>query len=148
MMINARSEIVAEKASFKYSFNSKRCLIPASAFYEWTVGDDKKKDPHYIYLPDKEPFFFAGIWAHNDKMDVTSCSILTTTPHKNIAHIHDRMPVILKEEAYEPWISKDVEAEEALTLIDKNRGSDLVSYRIDRAVNKRDAQGENLIRPL
>ena len=148
MMINARSETVAEKASFKFSFNSKRCLTPASAYYEWTIGEDKKKDPHYIYLPNKEPFFFAGLWAHNDKMDVISCSILTTTPHENIAHIHDRMPVILKEEAYEPWISKEVETEEALTLIDKNRGADLTSYRVDRAVNMRDAQGESLIQPL
>ena len=81
-------------------------------------------------------------------MDVTSCSILTTTPHENIAHIHDRMPVILKEETYEPWISKEVETEEALPLIDKNRGADLISYRVDRAVNKRDAQSESLIQPL
>ena len=98
MMINARSETVAEKNSFKYSFKSKRCLIPASAFYEWTVGEDSKKDPHYIYLTNNEPFFFAGIWAYNKIMDVTSCAILTTTPHKNIAHIHDRMPVILNSD--------------------------------------------------
>jgi len=140
MMINARSETVAEKASFKYSFKSKRCLIPASAFYEWTIGEDQKKDPHYIYLPENEPFFFAGIWAHNDNMDVTSCSILTTKPHENIAHIHDRMPVILKQEAWEPWISKDVESDEALPLIGDNRGADLISYRVDRAVNSNRAR--------
>lgn len=81
-------------------------------------------------------------------MDVTSCSILTTTPHGNIAHIHDRMPVILKQEAYEPWISKEVKTEEALILIDKTRGADLTSYRVDRAVNKQDAQGGSLIQPL
>lgn len=148
LMINARSETVAEKNSFKHSFKSKRCLIPANAYYEWTIGEDGKRDPHYLYLKEREAFFFAGIWAYNKNMDVTSCAILTAAPTDNIAHIHDRMPVILKADVYHDWISKDVESEKALELIDQNRGTELTAYRVDRAVNSNRAQGRELIEPI
>ncbi len=65
-IINARSETMHEKPSFKFSVKSRRCLIPASSYYEWTLGEDGGKDPHNIHLPENEPFYFAGLWAHNE----------------------------------------------------------------------------------
>lgn len=100
-MINARSETVAEKPMFKKSFSERRCLIPASSYYEWLRPDKKTALPYNIHLKDNEPFFFAGIWGHHKHLDVTSCAILTTVPHDNIAHVHDRMPVILNAETWE-----------------------------------------------
>ena len=78
--INARGETVAEKPMFREAFKSKRCLIPASSYYEWETVEDKKKLPYNIHLPDNEPFFFAGIWAQNDNLDATTCAIITTAP--------------------------------------------------------------------
>jgi putative SOS response-associated peptidase YedK len=76
-MFNARIETVATSGAFKDAFKSKRCLIPADGFYEWTKAEDGGKDPWHIHLPDQAPFSFAGLWAHNDKLDVTSCTIIT-----------------------------------------------------------------------
>lgn len=76
-MFNARSETATTKSSFREAFKSKRCLIPASSYYEWTKAKNGGKDPHNIHLPYNEPFFFAGLWAHNDTLDITSCTILT-----------------------------------------------------------------------
>lgn len=148
-MINARSETVAEKPMFKSSFATRRCLIPANSFYEW----DRKTDPdtplpYNIHLKGDEPFFFAGIWRYHKHLDVTSCAILTTAPHDNIAFVHDRMPVILNAETWETWVSPKTETDEALTLISQNRGADLTAYRVGTAVNKNTAQGAELIEPI
>ena len=148
VLINARSETVADKPSFKHSYKSKRCLIPASSYYEWTGPEHKVKLPHNIHLPDYEPFFFAGLWAHNNNLKETSCTILTCEAHPAIRHLHDRMPIILEEAAWKDWISSDVDSDGAKELILQNRGSGLVSYRVDPAVNKRDAQGSHLIDPI
>ena len=147
-MFNARSETAHEKYSFREPFKSKRCLIPATAYYEWTVGEDGKKDPHYISLPDKEPYFFAGLWAHNSHLDITSCTILTSEADPKIEHLHHRMPVILKEAAWNDWISKDTNVDDARSVLLQNRGSELVSYRVGRAVNSSRAEGSELITPI
>lgn len=145
---NARSETMHEKPSFKFSVKSKRCLIPANSYYEWTVGEDGGKDPHNIHLPDNEPFYFAGLWAHNDHLDLTSCTIITSQAAPEIEHIHNRMPIILAKDAWEPWIDREVETDRARELIKSNRGSELVSYRVGRAVNKNTAKGAQLIEPV
>ena len=146
--INARGETVHEKGMFKQAFKSKRCLIPASSYYEWIEPEPKKKLPFNIHLPESEPFFFAGIWARNDTLETTTSAIITLSPTSNIAHIHDRMPVILTRDAWEPWMSPDTDTDGALALLEKNRGADLVAHRVSTAVNKNDAQGVQLTEPL
>jgi len=116
-MFNARSETAREKSSFREAFKSKRCLIPASGYFEWTKADDGKKDPHFIHLPDKEPFMFAGLWAHNGNLDITSCTILTAEAAPEIEHLHNRMPIILNESSFESWLSADTEADDAHALL-------------------------------
>ena len=68
-LFNARSEDTCKKPAFREAFKSKRCLIPADGFYEWTLAEDGGKDPHCITFPDWEPFAFAGLWAHNDMLE-------------------------------------------------------------------------------
>jgi putative SOS response-associated peptidase YedK len=108
-MINARSETVAEKPSFRSAFRRRRCLIPADGFYEWQkVPGQKRKTPLYIRLKSGKPFFFAGLWESWDSPDgsnILSCTILTTTPNEMMAPIHNRMPVILPPEVYQPWLA-------------------------------------------
>lgn len=146
--INARSETVATNGMFKIAFKHKRCLIPASSYFEWVEPEPKVKLPYNIHLSSNEPYFFAGIWAYNKTLDMKTCAILTTVPHENIAHIHDRMPVILNNDVCEKWMNNDIEIEDAESLISQNRGEDLIGYRVSTAVNKNTAQGSELIEPI
>jgi putative SOS response-associated peptidase YedK len=115
MMINARSETAATKPAFRDALKSRRCLIPADAFYEWSrVG--KAKQPYCFEVSDGELFSFAGIWDRwKDPSGnwIRTCSILTTMPNTVTAPVHDRMPVILDPDAYELWLDpgmRDVSA--------------------------------------
>src|SRR4029450_5901654 len=76
-MFNARIGTADTSGAFKDAFASARCLIPADGFFEWTKAEDGGKDPWHIFLPGPRPFSFAGLWAHNKKLDVTSCTIIT-----------------------------------------------------------------------
>lgn len=103
--INARAETVAEKPTFREAFRHKRCLIPASGFYEWKK-DGSQKQPFYIHPVGEEFFAFAGLmenWQGPEGELQTTC-ILTTTPNSLMAKIHDRMPVILPKAAWEAWL--------------------------------------------
>jgi putative SOS response-associated peptidase YedK len=115
-MINARSETVAEKPSFRAAFKRRRCLIPADGFYEWKkVG--KRKQPYYVRRVDGEPFAFAGLWEHWEGPDETvieSCTILTTEPNADIRPLHNRMPVILDPPDYDLWLDPDTSDLETL----------------------------------
>ena len=106
-MINARSESIAEKPSFRNAFKKRRCLILADGFYEWK-GEKGRKQPMFITLPDRKPFAFAGLWEtwKKDDQELTykSCTIITTQASESIRDIHHRMPVILKPPAYKSWL--------------------------------------------
>lgn len=106
-LINARSETVAKNPAFRNAFKKQRCLIVADGFYEWS-GKKGQKQPMYITLPDGNPFAFAGLWNLWDKDGLyRSCSILTTEASESVMPIHNRMPVILKPEAYTPWLNPE-----------------------------------------
>ena len=96
-LINAMSETAADKPMFRSAFRRRRCILPASGFYEWQPTAAKKKQPYAIRLADESPFGFAGLWERWEGPDgpVESCCILTTQPNELVAGIHNRMPVIL-----------------------------------------------------
>jgi putative SOS response-associated peptidase YedK len=106
-LINARSDTVATKPSFRSAFKRRRCLVAADGFYEWK-RDGKVKQPFFIHRRDEEPFAFAGLWEGwenpEDGKEVQSCSLITTEANELMAPIHDRMPVILAESAYDRWL--------------------------------------------
>lgn len=135
-MFNARSETVETSGAFKDAFKSKRCLIPADGYYEWTISPaDKGRDPWHIFLPEHQPFSFAGIWAHNDKLGVTSCCIITQPAGETMQQIHDRQPVILDPDVYDAWMDTETPPAVAKQLLHENLDVDLEFYRVGREVN-------------
>lgn len=103
---NARSETLAEKPSFRAAYKYRRCLIPASGFFEWkTLG--KTKQPYYIYGAKGQPLAFAGLWEHwsgPQGEEWMTCTIITTRPNRVMEALHDRMPVILPRSVFELWL--------------------------------------------
>ncbi len=150
-MINARGETAAEKPSFRNAFKKKRCLIPASAFYEWKKGEGGKT-PMLIHLEEDELFAFAGLWESWKAPDgemVHSCTILTTQPNALMAEIHDRMPVILSKGDEQAWLDPNVQDPELLQeLIKPYQRSGLEAYEVSDAVNSPKNNGEELIRKI
>jgi putative SOS response-associated peptidase YedK len=109
-LINARSETIAEKPSFRNAFRRRRCLIPADGFYEWEGDVPGQKRPYFIRRPDDRLFAFAGIWEHwlsPDGSEIDTAAIVTTEPNTEIARIHDRSPVVIHPEHFDIWLAND-----------------------------------------
>ncbi len=122
-MINARGESVETKPAFREAMKARRCLVPATGFYEWQ-GVAGRKQPYAITLPDRPLFAFAGLWESwrpRDGETIETFTILTTEPNETIAKIHDRMPAILPKEAEEAWLRG--EAAEAASLVKPYAGA-------------------------
>jgi len=114
-MINARAETLAQKPSFRSAFKRRRCLVAADGFYEWKHAG-KTKEPFLVQLQEESVFGFAGLWEAWSSPDgnlVESCTIITTSANELIREIHDRMPVILHPDHYNPWL-QDSSAEKTL----------------------------------
>ena len=139
-MINARSESIAEKPSFRNAFKKRRCLILADGFYEWK-GEKGHKQPMFITLPDKKPFAFAGLWESWNNKDTEeavykSCTIITTRASESIRDIHHRMPVILKAEVYEHWLEPaNQNITELEGILKDDICTEFVSYPVSKQVN-------------
>jgi putative SOS response-associated peptidase YedK len=107
-MINARAETLLEKPSFRTAFRRRRCLIPADGFYEWMQQPGSKtKTPMLIRMQSGKPFAFGGLWESWNSPDgsqILSCAIITTAPNPLMEAIHNRMPLILPETAYDVWL--------------------------------------------
>jgi len=109
--INARSETAAAKPAFRSAFKRRRCLVPASGFYEWT-GAKGARTAQLIGMQDGSPITFAGLWdrwSHPGGDAVETFTILTCPPNELVATIHDRMPVILPEESRALWLDAQVD---------------------------------------
>ncbi|MDF1523433.1 MAG: SOS response-associated peptidase, partial [Trueperaceae bacterium] len=108
LLFNARSETIAEKPSFRDAARSARCAVPASGFYEWTVGEDGRKRPWYVHRRDGAPMVFAGLYAVRDAGEpAVSATILTTDPNPTMAALHDRMPVLLDPAELARWLDPE-----------------------------------------
>ncbi|UCF29428.1 MAG: SOS response-associated peptidase, partial [Chloroflexota bacterium] len=139
-LINARSETIAEKPSFRGSFKYKRCLILADGFYEWQKQPGSKtKIPMYIHLKDRAPFAFAGLWDSwnsKDGSEIKSCTIITTQPNELVEQIHNRMPVILSPEGYAAWIQEGENDPELLkSLLHPYPSEEMAAYPVSTKVN-------------
>ncbi len=139
-LINARGETLAEKPSFRGAYKYKRCLILADGFYEWkSEPGSKTKVPHFIRLKTGKPFAFAGLWDewHSPEGSlIRSCTIVTTTPNKLMASIHNRMPVILHPKDYSQWLEPLPQPAEKLNPLIKDFPADLMeAYPVSTLVN-------------
>ena len=136
-MINARSETVAEKPSFRAAFKRRRCLVLTDGFYEWQKVNGSKQ-PVYIHMQDGNPFAFAGlweIWQAPDNSTIESCTILTTTPNVLMAPIHNRMPVIVEPEDYEMWLDPGDSPTDGLHLLRPFSPDKMAAYPVSTFVN-------------
>ncbi|MBN2835607.1 MAG: SOS response-associated peptidase [Candidatus Delongbacteria bacterium] len=113
LLINARSETASEKATFKRSMRERRCLIPASSYFEWE-NQAGGKVKHAIQPIDKQFFFMAGLYRLESEKDIPVFTILTRDATPDIKFIHHRMPVILPKGARNDWLNLDYNADEVL----------------------------------
>ena len=138
-MINARAETITEKVSFKRLLPSKRCIVPASGYYEWQATKNGKQ-PYYIHAEGGEYLPFAGlfdIWKNPEGEEIYSFTIITTEPTVNLQAIHNRMPVILEPKAEEVWLNPDVTDPGELTpLLHPYAVRALSFYPVSKAVNR------------
>ena len=137
-MINARSETVAEKPSFRRAFKKSRCLMLADGFYEWRK-ENGGKQPYYVRMKSGQPFAFAGLWESWNKGEgdeIHSCAIITTDANDLMREIHHRMPVIMPPEYYELWLEPAVrEPERLLPLLEPYPAAEMEAYPVSRRVN-------------
>ena len=150
-LINARSETVSEKPSFRQTVRRRRCIIPASGFYEWQKVE-KLKVPYYLRMVDSSPMPFAGIWeawCSPDGQVLESCAILTTSANAKVAPIHDRMPVILDPAGFSLWLDRQVhEVDKLAGLFVPYPADRLEAYRVTMLVNNPAYDDAECIEPL
>lgn len=152
-MINARSETITEKPSFREAFKKRRCIIPSSGFYEWQKSAGGGKQPFYFYLKEKEVFGFAGLyeeWIDNQTGELLeSCTIITTEANAVLKPVHDRMPVILTANHYDEWLDeKATDTERLQKLLVPYSAQAMASHAVSRAVNIATTDEAGLIEPM
>lgn len=150
-MINARSETLTERPSYRTAFQRRRCLVIADSFYEWQkVGSGKR--PMRIALQSGEPFAFAGLWeSWNDPEgdQVLSCTIITTSANSLLEPIHERMPVILAPDAEQIWIDSSIEDTAMLSeLLTPYSPGEMEAYEVSTLVNSVANNEPELIAPI
>lgn len=151
-LINARGETVAVKPVFRAAFMRRRCLVPMTGYYEWQQTSAGKV-PYYIYLLNAEQFAVAGLyeyWAGRDgKEPLESFTVITTDPNEMIGKIHDRMPVIVPEQAHAEWLDPENEKADALQrLLRPYPAEEMRAYPVRTLVNSAKNEGTDLIEPL
>jgi len=139
-MINARSETAAEKPSFRTALSRRRCIVPATGFYEWKAIEGRKtKQPYLIGRSDGAPLAFAALWEtwkDREAGDVVeSCTILTTEANTFMRQIHDRMPVILRPEHFDAWLDPDAGTEAATALFRQAEPGELCGHGVSTKVS-------------
>jgi len=147
LLINARSESIAEKPAFRAAARERRCLIPASGFYEWTKDAADKRLPWYFRRSDGAPLAFAGVWQDWERGDErhSTCAIVTTEAEGSLTEIHHRVPVIVRPEDWALWLGE--EGKGAALLMKSPGEGELDFFRVDPKVNSNRAAGPDLIEP-
>jgi putative SOS response-associated peptidase YedK len=150
LLFNARGESAAEKPAFRNAMKRRRCLFPADGFYEWKQ-DGKNKQPYFVRRKGGGPMAFAGLWESwmgPNGEEVETAAIVTTVASREIAHIHDRMPVIVAPEAFDLWLDPNADPEMAAILIQPAPDGLLESYPVSGAVNRTANDVPDLLEPL
>jgi putative SOS response-associated peptidase YedK len=156
-MINARGETVADKPAYRKAFAKKRCIIPVDGFYEWQKRGGKNKQPMFIRRRDGGTLAFAGLWEAWRNQDVSdddapeawirSCAIVTTKANELIAPVHNRMPVMLPEEAWDRWLDPRSDPDDLQALLVSAPEELLEYYPVSTRVNGPRLHGPELIEP-
>jgi putative SOS response-associated peptidase YedK len=152
LLFNARSEGAAEKPSFRAAMRYRRCLFPASGFYEWRRGPGREKQPFWIRPKDGGLVAFAGLWetwSDRDGGEIDSACILTTAANRTIALIHDRMPVVIVPDDYDRWLDVGGYPPDAIADLLRPAPNELFeAVPVGKAVNSARNDNPSLIAPL
>lgn len=152
-MINARAETLREKPAFRHAFRRRRGLVPADGYYEWLRLGPRDKRPYFIQPGSGAPFALAALWdtwrdpASGEPLE--SCTLVTTNAGASVAHVHDRMPVIIPAAAFAEWLdphNQDVASLER--LFDPAAAGAMVATPVSRRVSDARNQGPQCIEPL
>ncbi len=152
-LINARAETLAEKPAFRGAYKYRRCLILADGFYEWRkLPGRRAKIPYLVRLKEGRPFAFAGLWEEwhaPDGSSVRTCVIITTRPNDLLAPIHNRMPVILRPDAWAQWLTPSVLSPQALQpWLSPHPADEIEAYPVSTAVNDPKNDRPECIQPV
>jgi putative SOS response-associated peptidase YedK len=150
-LINARAETVLEKPSFRGSMRHRRCIIPASGFYEW-VGPPRAKRPFLIRPRDCGCFGFAGIWDHwlgADGSEIDTMAIITVAANGVVSAVHDRMPAILPPDQFDAWLDvRGVDANVAASILAPAPDERLELFEVSPRLNNVRNEGLDLQDPI
>jgi len=142
LMINARAETVASKPSYRSAFKTRRCIVPASGYYEWKKLPDGTKQPYYFTRTNGGLLAFGAIW------EGETVATITTVPNKEASAVHDRMPVILGADQFERWFSPEpLSEDERQNFLGPLPDGSLNSYPVDRRVGSVRHDDPGLIDP-
>jgi putative SOS response-associated peptidase YedK len=156
-LINARSETLLEKPSFRNAFAKRRCLILADGFYEWYRPGGKKTGrgvpppvPYYFQLGDRKPFAFAGLWERwnsPDNTPIESCTIITCAANDLVGRYHERMPVVLDKEHMWEWLDEQAKIPALQMMLTPYPASLMVANEVQPLVNSPALDSPDLIEP-
>lgn len=144
LIINARSDTVAEKPAFREAIRQRRCLVLASGFYEWSAGEDGARLPWYITRKDGAPLALGGLYAPWGEL--VTCAVVTLNAGPNMGGIHDREPLILESADWPLWLGEAGHG--AALLMKPTAPGVLQAHRVGRAVNSNRATGPELIEEI
>ena len=151
-MINARSETVAEKPSFRSAFHNRRCLVPADGFYEWR-REGETKQPFRIGMKGGAAFAFAGLWESwqgiEDGSEIETFTILTAVANRKLRPIHPRMPVVVEPKSYQIWLDASPDnTEQALFVLLPFPDEPMAFYRVSSRVNSPRNDDPECVKPI
>lgn len=150
-LINARAETIADKPSYRDAYRYRRCLVPASGFYEWDRRSTPRQ-PYYFHPANSSFMAMAGIWEHwlhPSGSEILSVSLITTVANKTVGKIHHRMPVIVQAADWDRWLdTSNVKAEGLGQLLVPASDSLLQSHPVSTRINKTDIDEESLTKAV
>ena len=147
--INARRETVAEKPAFRAAYQRRRCLVPADGYFEWQPQGGTKQ-PYFLVARDRRPLAMAGlyeVWKGPDERFLWTCTVITTEAADELGHIHDRMPLLVPEEAWARWLDPSVEDPGQDLLVPGTPGV-LDAWPVSPAVGNVRNNGPELVEPI
>jgi putative SOS response-associated peptidase YedK len=154
-MFNARAETLTVSPAFRDAFRRRRCIVPVDSFYEWK-REGTIRQPYNIRRDDDRPLALAGLWAgwRDPSSDPEAplirrtFTIVTTTPNEAIADLHDRMPVVLPDDAWDRWLAPTTDPGELRAMLAPNDEVALRIFAVERFVNDVRRDGPELVEPL
>ena len=143
LIINARADTVARKPAFREAIRARRCILPASGFYEWSAGPAGERLPWYVTRRDRQPLAFAALWQRWGELETVA--MITTEGGDAMQGLHDREPVVLEPEDWPLWLG---EAGHGAAVLMRPSAGIMQAQRVGTAVNSNRASGPALIEPI